>query len=688
MKPRTKLAPRLAFGLCGLGGMVWLGAAEAQSAMPAQSAAPAQPASWSATHLPGPSQYQDSYIGGGSLAPDVSKGYTESSDVSGLARSVEIGGVASALSSRESGSSTNVRENGIVAKSQWETVAYGTWSLDASARTGGSGLGPSEQGQGGVVTLRQRGMPFDGDWQADNALGDINTPNISLARLQPRFYLPTSPMQGLISEWRGPEGLQLVAGGGVPGFFDGIEVPDFRTLHGSTATAGAEWSPASHWTVGGQVIEAHGVNPSIGAVVDGAALITSSTELLTAAWADHGEHLQFNLLDGDVRGKANAVGGWVDGSITQGRIQQNAGVFRIDPNMTWGNQVISDDMQGAYYRLDYLSRQWLADVGIDEVRSVSGRGASTTFISGDARYQMSRDWGIGSVANISRTDGNTNWSLGGYVDHVNAWGTGRAQADLAEVEAGRDITLAVNQTWSTPAGMRLSTSTSIERISGAVINGIVEDGTIFGVAAFGGGQFTTRLRVEGNVNWATAVQGRAAPAVSANVSLIYRVSQNWEVLATYYDSQTGSFTPLTVFSPLTPPVATAAVPAFKEQGVFLTLRYKRAAGSSFAPLGGARGSGSGEIAGVVFLDANHNGQLDAGEGGAPNVTVVLDGRYSVQTDTTGRFTFPVVATGHHVITVISDNLPLPWALINEGRTEFDVSTRDRTQISIAAQRPR
>jgi len=682
MKSRTKLSPRLAFGLCGLGGMVWLGAAEAQSVTPAQ------PASWSATHLPGTSQYQDSYIGGGSLPPDVSKGYAESSDVAGLARSLQIDGVVSALSSRESGSSTHVQENGIVAKSQWETVAYGTWSLDASARTGGSGLGPAEQGQGGVVTLRERGMPFDGDWQADNALGDINTPDINLARLQPRFYLPTSPMQGLITEWRGPQGLQVVAGGGVPGFFDGIEVPDFRTLDGSTATAGAQWSPASHWTVGGQIIEAHGVNPSIGPVVDGAALITSNTELLTAAWADHGERLQFNLLDGDVSGKANAVGGWVDGSITEGRIQQNAGVFRIDPNMMWGNQVISDDMQGGYYRLDYSSRQWLADVGIDEVRSVSGGGASTTFATGDARYQMSRDWGIGSISNISRSDGNTNWSLGGYVDQVNAWGTGRAQADLAEVEAGRDITLAVSQAWSTPAGMRLSTSTSIERISGAIINGNVEDSTILGVAAFGGGQFTTRLSVEGNVNWATAVQGRAAPAVSANVSLIYRVSQNWEILATYYDSQTGSFTPLTVYSPLAPPVATAAVPAFKEQGVFLTLRYKRAAGSPFAPLGGAHGSGSGEIAGVVFLDANNNGQLDAGEAGASNVTVVLDGRYSVRTDATGRFTFPVVGTGHHVITVVSDNLPLPWALINEGRTELDVSTRGRTHISIAAQRPR
>jgi SdrD B-like domain len=682
MKPRAKLAPRLAFGLCGLGGMVWLGAAQAQSVPPGQ------PASWSTAHLPGTSQYQDNYIGGGSLPPDISKGDAQSSDTQGLARSVQIDAVVSDLSSREAGSTTHVQENGIVGKAQWETVAYGAWSLDASARTGGSGLGPTEQGQGGVLTLRERGMPFDGQWQADNALGDINTPSISLARLQPRFYLPTSPMQGLLTEWRGPEGLQIVAGGGVPGIFDGIEVPNFHTLDGSVATAGAQWSPASHWTVGGQMIEAHDVNPSIGPIVDGAALITSNTELLSAAWADHGDHLQFNLLDGDVSGKANGVGGWVDGSITQGRIQQNAGVFRIDPNMTWGNQVISSDMQGGYYRFGYLSRQWLADIGIDEVRSVSGAGANTTFVSGDARYQWSRDWGIGSLANIAHTDGGTNWSLGGYLDHVNAWGTGRAQADLAEVESGRDITLALNQNWSTPVGMRLSTSTSIERISGAIVNGVVEDSTILGIAAFGGGQFTTRLSVEGNVSWATAVQGRAAPATSANVSLIYRMSQNWQILATYYDSRTGSFTPLTVASPLTPPIATVAVPAFNEQGVFLTLRYKRSAGSSFAPLGGAPGSGSGEISGVVFLDANDNGQLDAGEAGASNVTVVLDGRFSVQTDPSGRFTFPAVATGHHVVTVVSDNLPLPWALTNEGRTEFAVSTRERTQVNIAARRPR
>jgi hypothetical protein len=531
-------------------------------------------------------------------------------------------------------------------------------------------------------------MPFDGDWQADNSLGDVNSPAISLARLQPRFYLPTAPLQGLTTEWRGPSGLQIVAGGGVPGLYDGIVVPNFRTLDGATATAGAQWSPAPQWTLGGQLVDVRDVNLAIGQVIDGDSRLSSTTGLLTAAWQDRGERVQANFLDGgSANGKDNAAGAWVDASISQGRILQNAGIFRIDPNMTWGNQLISNDAQGGYYRFNYQSRQWLADFGVDEVHSVSGLGTSTTFLTGDTRYQLSRDWGVGGVANVSRTDGGTSWSLEGYVDHSNAGGTGRAQADFAETPVGKDTLLTLNQTWSTPLGMRLSTSTAVERISGAVVNGLQQDSTVLSIAAYGGGQFTHGFGVEGNVRWAAAVQGQAAPGVSANVSLTWQLSQSWEILATYYDSRIGSWTPLIVESPLTPPVA-APVPALQERGMFLTFRYRRSAGSHFAPLGGGPGAGSGQITGIVFLDANYNGRSDAGESGAPNVTVVLDGRFSVQTDSSGRFAFPVVATGHHVISVIADNLPLPWTLVNDGRAELEVTTRDRTEMAIAAQRPR
>jgi hypothetical protein len=120
--------------------------------------------------------------------------------------------------------------------------------------------------------------------------------------------------------------------------------------------------------------------------------------------------------------------------------------------------------------------------------------------------------------------------------------------------------------------------------------------------------------------------------------------------------------------------------------MFLTVRYQKASGSQFAPLGGAPGAGAGEIAGNVYLDANNNGLFDAGEAGAANVTVLLDGRYSTQTDARGHFDFPAVTAGRHVITVSSDNLPLPWVLIGGGRTEVQVATRGRAEVNIGAQR--
>ena len=69
------------------------------------------------------------------------------------------------------------------------------------------------------------------------------------------------------------------------------------------------------------------------------------------------------------------------------------------------------------------------------------------------------------------------------------------------------------------------------------------------------------------------------------------------------------------------------------------------------------------------------------------MTVVLDGRYSVQTDAQGRFDFNYVVAGPHVVTVVSDNLPLPWVLENNGRTPVKVFTRDMTQVAIGAVQP-
>lgn len=105
-------------------------------------------------------------------------------------------------------------------------------------------------------------------------------------------------------------------------------------------------------------------------------------------------------------------------------------------------------------------------------------------------------------------------------------------------------------------------------------------------------------------------------------------------------------------------------------------------------LGGLPGSGAGDVSGYVFFDANDDGRRDANETGAANVTVLLDGRFTSRTDAQGRFEFSLVAAGAHTITVVPDNLPLPWVVSGEGRREISVGTRETTTIDIAASKLR
>ena len=264
---------------------------------------------------PPPAGYQDRLISGGTLAPDISSGdYLDSSDPTGLTRSVRIDAVASVLSQQGANATPTVHENGIVADAQWETRAYGAWSADAGVRIGGGDERFTVSGNDNPsFSLHQRGMPFDGGWQADNGLGDLNAPLIGLARTQPRFLLSSGSMLGAETEWRVPSGLQIVAGGGELGIYNGIRVLTFETLGGSTGTLGAQWSPSPQWIIGGEYAGARDANiyfqPPGSALLPAEVAnqrISSNTGLVSAAWQDGAIHAQFNFIDGTLDGNNNA----------------------------------------------------------------------------------------------------------------------------------------------------------------------------------------------------------------------------------------------------------------------------------------------------------------------------------------------------------------------------------------------
>ena len=679
MKHRARRALRLATWRCG-----WWIIAASGAPLYAQNAPSTVPA-------PAP-VYQDHYIADGTLTPDISAGeYTTSG--SGLARSVRVDGVMSLIEQQGAGAPPATREDGIIVNGQWDTMSFGAFSADGAVRLDSSERPGIEEYGTGSFSLHQRGMPFDDGWVADNALGDINTPIIDLARQQPRFILAPGPMEGFDTQWRGPDGLQLVAGGGEPGIFNGIRIPLFEPLGGSTGTLGAQWSPASQFSLGTEVAATRDTPlyfqppPTVpGALATASSeRISSTTGYLTGLWQDGPSRAQLNLVAGSVDSNGTSLGAWLDASQTSGAFTQSYGAFRVDPNLAWGNQLMTSNAQGGYYRVDYQSRRWLWDFDVDQVDSVSGPESSNTFISATNRYQLSRDTGIGGGVNLRHGDGDDAWSVQGYLDQGNSFGTARAELDYATDSQIEDYTATLQQSWKLAASKRLATSVSLDRITSNSSASLQQDATVVRLNLYGGGDLTAKLSANAVVQWAQTVSGQAAPSTSADVSLDYQINRSWSVLADYYENRVGSWTQLVITSPLTPPTATA-IPSAGVRGAFLTIRWQEARGGHFVPLGGMPGSGSGRLTGVVYLDANENGRYDAGEAGAPNITVVLDGRYSVRTDSTGRFDFPAVAAGHHVLSVQSDNLPLPWTLVNAGRVEVVVSTRESTEADIGAVR--
>ena len=106
------------------------------------------------------------------------------------------------------------------------------------------------------------------------------------------------------------------------------------------------------------------------------------------------------------------------------------------------------------------------------------------------------------------------------------------------------------------------------------------------------------------------------------------------------------------------------------------VRWEDSRGSSWRGAAlGSGGVGAGSVSGVVFFDANRDGEQQSGEAGVPNVEVLLDGRFRTTTDRTGRFVFPLVGSGHHQITLTLETVPLPWGAASDRGVSIDVPLR-------------
>jgi hypothetical protein len=251
------------------------------------------------------------------------------------------------------------------------------------------------------------------------------------------------------------------------------------------------------------------------------------------------------------------------------------------------------------------------------------------------------------------------------------------QVDLVASEGSqRGEQLTVDHAWPTQVGLRLSTSLAVARETERDVRA-----TRASIAAFGGIDITNNLSIEGNVRYSREREDSRTIGKFINLSLVWRISPRWSMVASYYDNRSDT-QPFATIAPVVP--IDVVVPVPRDRAVFITVRYEDHAGTPVAPLGGMPGSGAGRIAGTLFYDANDNGRRDANELPAANVTLLLDGKFATRTNNEGRFEFPFVASGPHSLAVIPDNLALPFSVPNDGRREVIVRTRETTTLDIAA----
>lgn len=613
------------------------------------------------------SPYEDRLIDDGALPLDLWDEQSPLRDASGWPRGLRLDGLWSQV--RRNGVSTT--QAGVGVGAFLATPQYGSFSFDGLFTNGEDTS---------IATLWQRDMPFDGGWRANNGFGMLNSPAIDLVRFQPRIYLATTPMLGAVTEWRSPQSVQAIAGYGEPGVYFGTYIPEFRRLGGQVSNLGAQWAVDPNWSAGFQYTGANDVTSGLQSQENALPFSTRSF-LMATSRQDATSRFQFNLLESQTSFSQANHGFWADGVVRSGRLIQSFGLFHLEQALLWANQPVASDTRGGYYRAFYADPRWLWDAGIDYTAPIEGDAPATTYLSGSVRYQFRRDLSAGTGGNVRLAD-STAWQGFAYVEHVETYMTGRAQLNEAEDGDRRETLLTLNQTWNMPAGTRLNTTIGIGRYRSEHVDASNQ----IALAAYGGGDIARNLALDLNVLWNRVYDDAEPTSATGSVVLTWSILPELRLIATAYRSRASTRQPLTITSPLDPVVPLTS--RLNDSGAFLILRYETRAGSLGAPLGGPPGAGSGRVTGTVFLDGNESNRLEAGEQGAANVTVVLDGRYSTRTDATGRFEFPAVASGRHSITVVPDNVPLPWMLANDGRMEFDVPVRETIVIDIAAQRSR
>ena len=655
---------RRRLGRLSLAALWSLGAATAAAQRPAPDTPPAAPTRSSAAKVLPDKVYEDRVIDG-LITPiqDDDDNAQANYNPEGWSRQLRF---ETRLGQDTFNSQRQRRTIGVAIYGLIETPNHGVLSIDGQLASNPSGS---------TLTLRQRGLPMDGGWFANNEIGVVGSGAPALNQGASRIYVPTYLLQGISTEWINPaEGLQLQASSGQPGRIDGSVAGRFEGYSGLVNSVGLQLNE-SPWSFAARVADARRLaltsNPA-----DSGGLLDASSVQLSARRQMGAQSLQANMVSTtSSRSTRTQNGFWADGETQDGPVGYSAGLFWLDPGLSWAGQPMASDAAGGYVRSSWQSRQWSAEGGFDLLRAVSDPQRTGIFATGSGRWRYSRSVSVGAGASVRSFNGNA-WSTYSELRWQNDWGSSGMRLDLTSQAQQRARQLTLNHDWRVATSWSLATSVS----AGQAHVGDQRE-NLWGTALSLSAPIAADVMVRGNV---TLEQGGSSRRTGINAGLSWRVSPQWSLDGSY-NLNRGRSRLSTSIDPLAPPLPFESTTT-QSSSVFVALRWEDRAGSRSAPLGGQPLQGGGRIEGVVFLDTNRNGRQEAGESGTAGVTVYMDNRYAARTDSQGRFEFPFVAAGTHTITVLRETLPLPWVPAQDKPMPVEVLVRDQLRLSIGAVR--
>lgn len=625
-----------------------------------------------------PPPYEDQYLDSDSadfLAGDAS----DASDRSAQGRRRFSADLRRARSTPRSRGA--VTEQAVQLSGSRETLSWGTWHLDAGyadrrAEARGFLLFADEASEGYRFTLLQDAVPMADGWQLRQSLGDLRTRVPELLASSSRVNLPSSIVRGYSAELeRGDERFQVNVG--QLARFEGFEGASVNVRDGWLAGVGWQTTLSPTWS---QAV-------SLGTLRDSRELGDRNSLAVSFGYRplSGASDYRFNWLQVD-----DDTGLWISGQRSGTHWQQDFGVYRLPPGLTWFDGFVGDDRQGLHWRGFLRQPRWTLNLAAEGLESniegqadrsgrrlLAGLGSLTTRVRAHVTAGMSlrSRWQTAARGEPVPTGGSQGLSV--FTTVGNRLGQTRLQLSREEesdsLGGERLWSLIWDQSWPGLGAGSLNTTAALEeqtlagerilRLSGGVnararIGGRLQLSASFGVS-------------EINRSLAEQDAGLTSRSRNAQISATLPIGPEWRLAASYLRSDFRSSEQVRL-----------GIPPDEDRRVMLNLSYATQWGRPAQVIGRPADGGVGGLSGEVFVDQTGDGERQPGEPGVANVPIFLDGIEVARTDEDGRFELWPVYSGSHQLRIAAEDLPLPLTPAFRGAITVEVPVRSYGYVAI------